>query len=344
MNPLPVFVVACSGRCGSTLLSELLGRHPQVLSISEFLVPLVLSGVRHANQAMTAAEFCDVLQNRMPTTSALLKAGIAVPEFRYPFHRAGARYRSESGVPFLANGALSHLTDDPDPAFDHVLERLLAADGAVVGDHLACVFQTLAEMFGGAVVVERSGGSLVFAAEIGALLPQASMILLTRSGPETALSMSRHAYFRHIVLRTILTQALRYDPYVSERRDGVSGLPAILQDQLPERFSKAGFAALDLPVPLFGALWSRHTVTGLSGLPRWGHHLTFEQLCADPRACLSALADGLGVDADPAWLGAAAERVGPLPQRSDSMTEEERAFLCKACEPGEMALAKRGIM
>lgn len=343
MTALPVFVVACSGRCGSTLLSELLERHPQVLSLSEFLVPLVLSGVRDAAQPLTARQFCTALQTRMPTTSALLKAGITVPEFRYPFRRQGARYRMESGLPFPVNGALAHLTDDPDSAFDALLQHILDADGTCARDHLACTFRTLAEMFGGSIVVERSGSSLLFTAQIRALLPQASLVLLTRSGVETALSMSRHAYFRHIALRSVLTAELGYDPYTSARRDGISALPPGLADQLPEHFSKAGFAALDLPPDLFGAIWSHHTGCGLAALPDRFHHLSYESLCADPQSTLRTLADHIGAAPDPQWLATAAQRVGPPPRMSESLPPRELAALRAACEPGIAALARKGI-
>lgn len=343
MNELPVFVVACSGRCGSTLLSELLERHPQVLSLSEFLVPLVLSGVRDAAQPLTAQQFCTALQSRMPTTSALLRAGITVPEFRYPFQRQGARYRMDSGLPFPVNCALSHLTDDPDSAFDALLQRILAANGTSAGDHLACTFQTLAAMFGGSILVERSGSSLLFTAQIRALLPQASFILLTRNGVETALSMSRHAYFRHIALRSVLTAELGYDPYTSARRDGVSALPPGLAHQLPEHFTKAGFGALDLPPELFGAIWAHHTERGLAALPDRFHHLSYENLCADPHATLRTLAEHIGAAPDPQWLAEAAPRVSPPPHKADSLPPRELAYLRAACEPGVAALARKGI-
>lgn len=340
----PIFVVACSGRCGSTLLSEMLEMHPQVLSLSEFLVPLVLSGVRHAGQVMTARQFCTALQTRMPTTSALLREGITVPEFRYPFHRKGARYRMDSGLPFPVNSALSHLTDDPDRAFDRVLESILAADGACARDHLSVLFRTLTEMFGGSVIVERSGGSLVLTAQIRALLPEASFILLTRSGVDTALSMSRHAYFRHIALRSVLTAELGYDPYIHSRRDGTEALPPILSAQLPERFTKAGFDALELPLEIFGAIWAHHTELGLSALPERFHHLTYEGLCADPAARMRSFADHIGVASDLRWIDATVKKIGPPQRRLETLPEYELERLRAACEPGETALHLKGIV
>ena len=344
MTGLPVFVVACSGRCGSTLLSELLELHPRVLSISEFLVPLVLSGVRHAGQAMTAQQFCTILQTRMPTDSALLRVGITVPEFRYPFHRQGARYRMQDGLPFAVNGALAHLTDDPEGAFEALLQSILAANGACARDHLTCTFQTLAEMFGGIVIVERSGGSLALTAQLRALLPQAAFVLLTRDGSETALSMSRHAYFRHIALRSVLTAKLGYDPYATGRREGVSALPAVLQWQLPEHFSKAGFEALDLPLELFGAMWAHYTERGLAALPDRFYHMSYEGLCADPRSVLRALAERIGVGADADWIEAAAGRVGPPSRKMADVPERELTLLRAACRPGVLALAGKGIV
>ena len=343
MTELPVFVVACSGRCGSTLLSELLELHPRILSLSEFLVPLMLSGIKHAEQSLTAQQFCAILQKRMPTDSALLQVGITVPEFRYPFHRQGARYRMQDGLPFPVNGALAHLTDDPDAAFEALLQSILTANGACARDHLTCTFQTLANMFGGSTLVERSGSSLVFTAQLRALLPQASFVLLTRDSSETALSMSRHAYFRHIALRSVLTVELGYDPYTTGRRDGVSALSTALQRQLPEHFSKAGFEALNLPLDLYGAIWAHHTNRGVAALPDNFHHMSYEGLCADPRSVLQAFAQHIGVKADTDWIEAAAAMVGPPSRKMAGVPEHEMALLRAACTPGVLALAKKGI-
>ncbi len=340
---LPVFIIASSGRCGSTLLSEVLEQHPSVLSLSEFLVPLLMSGIRHAGQAVTAQEFCAALQNDQPTTTALLRAGITVPEFRYPFGRQGVRYRMDSGVPFPAICALAHLTDDPDSAFDILLDRVLSNDATVASDHLACTLRCLADMFGGTVVVERSGISLPFVRDLRALLPDASLVFLGRNGFDTALSMSRHAYFRHLAQRDLLARDLGYDPYTSTRRDGVHRLVPVLQDMLPERFSRAGFDALALPSGLFGALWSHYTALGLAHLPDRTPHLTYESLCIDPHAVLHRLAALLGIAPDPDWIAAATGRIARAMHPAATLPPAERDVLIQACAQGRAALAAKGF-
>lgn len=340
---IPFFVVACTGRCGSTLLSEMFELHPKVLSISEFLVPLILSGVHHSRQVMTAQEFCSALRAHMPTTSALLRAGISVPEFRYPFKRIGARYSKYSGLPFLVNGALSHLTKDPDSAFDTLLESILIANGACAGDHLSSMFRKLRELFGGSVIIERSGGSLLFTKQIRALLPEASFILLTRRGVDTALSMSCHAYFRHIALRSVLSVKLGYDPYVNSRRDGTEALSEILLAQLPEHFTKAGFETVELPLDIFGAIWSHHTENGLFALPKRFYHLTYENLCADPGSLMSSLANHIGVTPNHQWLDAIINKIKPPSRRLEALCLYELESLRAACKPGETAMAVKGV-
>lgn len=341
--PCPVHVVLSTGRSGSTLLSELLHLHPQVLSISEFLVPLMHSGVRYADQPMSTEAFCTALSNQLPTSRALMKAGIAVPEFRYPFGKEGARYGMESGVPDFANCALAHLSTDPDTTLDQLMHRLHLANGRLVKEHLSCLFQCLIEMFGGSVIVERSGGSLGFAAQIRALLPEASIVLLTRSGPETAISMSRHAYFRHVALRAVLTHHLGFDPYTSPRRDGAERLPPGLRDQLPERFSRAGFEALQLPFDLFGSLWAHLTQVGLSNLPAQFHHIAFEALCSAPPKALADLVQAIGVACLPDWLDAASGRIAPPETRAGDLAEPDRTLLKTACAPGIAAYTRIGI-
>lgn len=341
--PLPVFVIASSGRCGSTLLSELLGHQPGVLSLSEFLVPLMVSGIHHANQPVTAQQFCAALRSRLPSTTALLRAGITVPEFRYSFERQGARYSIDSGVPFPVNCALAHLTDDPDSAFDILLDRLLTNNAIVASDHISYTFRTFADMFGGSVVVERSGFSLPFVRDISALLPHARLIFLGRNGPDTALSMSLHAYFRHIALRGVLTHDLGYDPYTSPRRDGLHRLPPILQDQLPERFSSAGFDALSLPTDIFGKMWSHSTMIGLRHLPYSTPCLSYESLCTNPRPVLHHLAVLLGLQPEPDWIAAATQRIASPTRTAAILPPAERDLLTQACEQGRAALAAKGF-
>jgi hypothetical protein len=199
-------------------------------------------------------------------------------------------------------------------------------------------------MFGGSVIVERSGASLFLMAEIRALLPQASFVLLTRNASATALSMSRHAHFRFFALRSVLFGKLGYDPYQSARRDGVAALPKVLQDQLPEHFTKAGFEALPLPLELFGAIWAHACERGLSALPDRFHHLTYENLCADPRSTLRRLAEQIGTTPDPQWIDAAAKRVNQSSRKTDSPPVPEMALLRAACSRGVMAFAKKGIV
>ena len=71
---IPPVLVLSTGRCGSTMISGLLSRHPAVLSLSEFFVPLGPEAFAH--DSIDGDGFWRILSRQSPALRAMLRDGI----------------------------------------------------------------------------------------------------------------------------------------------------------------------------------------------------------------------------------------------------------------------------
>lgn len=341
LRPPPTFVVG-TGRTGSTLLSEMLRRHPRVLSLNEFLVSLggdaALSGA-----PVDGPAYWSTLARPHPAFAAMSRAGVPLPEFRYP---ATGRF-APGDVPALALMVLPHLTDDPDALLDR-LRPVVRGWGVRPGtEHHLALFALLAEVLGRPVAVERSGHSLSWVAALHRAYPDARFVHMHRDGPDCALSMSRHGGYRAAGLATEILEltGARHirDVDESRRRMLPPALAALLDGD--------GFLAahtVDHAVPLrhYGRMWSEMVVTGLAALgelpPERCTTLSYEKLIGAPADELTRLARFLGVEAPPDWV----EGCGALVDRGRGggiarLAVDERAELLAACAPGARLMGLR---
>ncbi|MCZ9341879.1 sulfotransferase, partial [Streptomyces sp. TRM76130] len=110
--PGQVFVTG-TGRCGSTLVSELLRDHPQVLSLSELFNHLTdmyrITARVFPEGTVTAREFWRILSSRNAVNRLLTAHGIAPKEILYRPAAPGARFGGDEGVPALLLTTLPHL-------------------------------------------------------------------------------------------------------------------------------------------------------------------------------------------------------------------------------------------
>ena len=97
----PTFVVG-TGRCGSTMLSNMLREHPKVLSLSEFFAN-VCDGNRSTEgfsaEPMDGARFWSLLAAKPEMVSFGMRHGVPCDEWLYPVDSSSARFSRETGVP-----------------------------------------------------------------------------------------------------------------------------------------------------------------------------------------------------------------------------------------------------
>jgi hypothetical protein len=341
------FVVS-SGRSGSTLLSQILHQHPDVLSVSEFFACLqgVLRRVPYPQQDMDGAELWQILSAPDPIADALIRHGLTSPEMFYPY--GSGRFRAGTGIPMICHSTLSLLSDDPDALFDRLAAEVPSWPRRPAADQYRAVFAYLAGLLGRTVVVERSGGSVISIGLLRDQFPEARLVHMYRDGPDCALSMLGFPMFKVGMVTYLAARAAGLPGWANWQR---------IQDALPARFRGLLSPPYDLSrlkefepdLEYFGYLWSgmmTGAVAALRELPgdQWDT-LGYADLLRDPAAELTRFASIIGVEATPEWLTAADRLVDRgRPGKSARLGPAERAMLREACEPGMAALAEQASL
>ncbi|MFJ8434152.1 sulfotransferase [Kitasatospora sp. NPDC094019] len=334
------FVVG-TGRCGSTLLSRALQAHPDVLSMNEFFTSVACRGtLGFGDREVDGREFWSILGGPVRPLDAIAASAHPMPELLYPY--ASGRFRPGTGVPTVSHMTLPALTDTPDALHDELADAVPAWPVRTLPDQYRALFADLQRRWNTQVVVERSGASLAFLPTLRAMFPEARFVHLSRSGPDVALSMSRHIGFRTLLLRT---EAMTLLGLTSPFELGPEHIP-LLPDHLAHL---AGDVDCDLvmraPIPLaaFGAFWSHLVVQGVAELAQLPADrrmaLSYEEILDDPEHHFARLAAFAGADPHPAWLrGAAASVVRTeRPPVTDPDTLD-------ACAAGARALARQASL
>lgn len=315
------FVVG-TGRCGSTLLSRMLGAHDAVVPIHEFFTGLDW-GRRFDPGLVDGASFAGLVAAEQPVTTQVLARGHTTDEIRYPFGSPAARYAPGDPVPWLLVTMLSRLTDDPDPVFDDLVAMAAARPPATMADHYRALFSWVTARFGGTVWVERSGSSIDYLGDLAVTFPQARFVHIHRDGREAALSIRDHPFYR-------LGVALLMDLF-PDTDDPDAAVDAVL--------------ATPPPCAAVGRYWSDQVLRGFRALAALdpGRYLAvrFEDLLAAPDDVLAGIAAFFELPADPGFPERAAAMVGAPPRsRLDELTPAERTALEDACRPGQVLLGR----
>lgn len=335
------FIVG-TGRCGSTVLSRVLSEHPEVLSLSELIgVMFFTSNNINLVPDMDGQEVWHVMSSPDPFMDSAVRDGLQMPEMMYT-HGSG-RFSPATGIPRICQTVLPTLTDDPDALYDRLASEVATWPRRAPGDHCHALFGFLARTMGCRIVVERTGGSLLYAQMLRQEFPRARFVHMYRDGPDCALSMSRHPTYRYLALfRAAATEAGL--PWPSPVDDIMASLPEHFTGLLTSPFDPWRFMAYPLPLTWFGEYWSQSTTAGITALRElpgdsWTS-VKYENLLADPEAELIRLAEFVGVPSTPEWLAIVQRRI----HRRRAGTA--RAFLDpdtfsaleQACAPGIEAI------
>ena len=299
----PCFVIG-TGRCGSTLLSELMHMHPDVLSLSEFFA--VLGGERaFAREVVDGAE----LERMLFACDPLVREYLAAAPIAEVWRNVDLLRRDEISPLLLV--PLPQLSDAPEQLAQALRCEVARFERAPIACQFERVFSFLARTLGRARWVERSGSSIDYADCVRRHWPRAKFVYMLRRGPECALSMSKHPVFRARVARA------------TERN------PALGVAQCLTR---------DVPVDRFGAYWSA-ALAKMQRIVDAGARqdylvLAYENLLQDPQRELATLWRFLGVaDPDQNILRSMCERIRP-DAGILGLGAVERAQLERACRPG----------
>jgi hypothetical protein len=180
--------------------------------------------------------------------------------------------------------------------------------------------------------------------------PDAKFVHLFRHGPDTAVSMSQHTGFRLMALIQDALELLDLDP--ERRNPGLrldpTTIPIELASLVGDRCDVDYLMSQSLPVTRFARMWNELIATGqaaLASLPADRFlPLSYADLVADSRSCLTRLAAFLDVEADPKWLEFGASVIDPrFAGSANRLSTEEQRALIESCAAGEALLREHGI-
>ena len=335
MTTIPPVFILSTGRCGSTMVSNILNRHPRVLSLSEFFGFLGLNAFRH--QRPTGDQMWRLYSRQSARTRLFLREPF--DELLYPVDDPTARFTLRN-VPTILCVALPHLTDRHENLFDEFEPVVRRQPRQPVADHYRRHFEWLGDRFGRDVWVERSGGSLLLASTLLPHFPEARVIHVYRDGRETALSMNRHPPFR-----TLLAIFRKF------RSWGIDAAASMVKAEHPD-WLKAQIETLmatvinpdrlpydQVPLADFAELWSLMIEMGHR---IFGHFppdrllpVRFEDMQADPENQIRRLIRFIDPRLeDDAWLREVATVPRPTPSKFQQIDPGEQAAITEACRPG----------
>jgi putative sulfotransferase len=307
-------IIISSGRCGSTLLSDLLAEEPETLSVQESLTPF-FGYSDNFSTIITGAEYWSLLSRPSLQQITMARIGIKSPEFRYP---AIGRWAGHgAAVPPIITVTLPALSADPDHLFDILDAQVPRFPLQSAAMHHQMLLDLLASRAGRRRWVERSGGSSFIPGPILKNFPTAKVIYLTRNLTDTALSMSRHPDYQFAALQwEFLTWhgANPYSPgYTPEQRIAEEKLPEEMRRLLPDQLTAQALRDVGRDVSLYELMCAGANSAAQRALaecqPPHLLRMQYEDLVAEPIDQLTLLGDFLGFADAAGWAARTAGRI-----------------------------------
>ena len=248
----PGVIVVSTGRCGSTMLSNMLRLNPEILSLSEFFSLLMPDPFPAGD--LDAAAYWRLLSEPWVFFRHLYRLGLRVPEFLY-VPGPGSRFTAATGIPPILVTALPHLSDDPEGLYDEVEAFAAGLTPASAAAQHRRLIGWLCDRLGARAWVERSGSSLLYISQLAGLFRDAKFVHLYRDGRECAYSFSRHPGYRLGAVSAMLDARLGMSPYLGEDKPPEQ-VPPDLRPFMPETFDHEAFERFQVPVAESGQFWS----------------------------------------------------------------------------------------
>ena len=330
----PVFVLS-TGRCGSTMVSDILNSHPEILSLSELFA---YTGLSAFGRGRRSGEWMWELLGRHQGRTRFL-AGGDYEELIYPFDRPGARF-TRTDVPPIMCTTLPHLTERHEELYDELEPVVRGWPRRRAADQYRQLFDWLCQRFDRRVWVERSGGSLFYAGIVRRRFPEARIIHVYRDGRDVALSMSRHYLFRIVVASLSGTRKGKVDLLTLMKRDRIWELlltrlmPAVTKFLGQRTTTDEDFQLAD-----FGKFWNDLIQNGnrvFGSLPSDSLlNVKFEDVQANPENQIRRIVRFIAPELeDDNWIREASSIPRPGAPRYPQLAPEELARITQVCRPG----------
>ncbi|MYH49132.1 MAG: sulfotransferase [Gammaproteobacteria bacterium] len=316
------------------MVSDILNRHPRVLSVSEFFSYLGMRTFRYRNP--TGAWMWDLYSRHRIRTTLMAKE--SYKELLYPFDGPQARFTRRNVPPILC-ATLPHLTDQHEALFDELELVVEQQPRQSLAAHFRHLFSWLGRRFGGDVWAERSGGSLLFASLLLRQFPEARVVHVYRDGRETAISMSRHYPFRMMLASLHRIEGWRINIAGLLSRDRLWNRTAPWVEPLANRLLRSERLNYDsLTLEDFGTFWAAMIEKGDQVL---GHlptdrllNVKFEDVQLDPCYQIRRLIRFIDPSLeDHSWLRDVSSIPRPMQSKFAQLSPEQQTALTEACLP-----------
>lgn len=318
-------LIVGTGRCGSTLLDNMLARHPDLLVLSEFFSACDRRQMFRPGE-VSGEEFAEILLRPNPYTE--MKGRDPADLTR----RRGHAWQDNGGIPGPMMVTMPTLGGDAVTEFTELLDFVRQAPVQGRSDHLVTMFDWLAHRHGKRAWVERSGASTEYIAELRRSFTEAKFVHIHRDGLEAALSMRAHPYF------ALFASYFTDPPTIDEIELTLSGAAAATDDPLLRRIEQKP-AVGDV-----GRYWTNQLMVGmreLRTLPQEDYlEIRYEDLIAEPHAVLREVAVFFELDPEGEWLTEAAALVTDSPTRFDRLSPDDQIALAEACRAGRVLLGQ----
>lgn len=311
----PPILIVSTGRCGSTLLSQLLREHEDVLSLSEFWPNRVNLPQLFATEPICGSDYWQLLS--VPMAGDIYRIALGGKISQVPKRTLHERN-------YMRRIALPSLVDDYESLFREIELFMQARPTARPAEHVKAMFGFIAERLGKQIWVERTGASIEYLPLWLKMWPDMKVVHMYRDGRNTALSMSKHHAFRLMIMRA------EADPESSWLH--IRPLP-------DDTLDLDAFYARKIPLASFGRLWNRMICEGVSYLRQLPadqqHWLRYEDLLAAPEQTLSELLSFIDPQL-PAqeWAERCARNLHPPRNDWRALDPVQRRELQAACREG----------
>ena len=345
MRPTTFFVG--SGRSGSTAVSHIMHAHPRILNANEMLASFFPDAFPDGD--MSGEEYWAFLTRPSAFHNKMIRSGTPIPELVY-LRRPTRRYSAEDpgGIPSILLMTLSWYDEDPDDLLDELEPTVRAWPTRPIAGHYRAFFELLADRYGRDLIVERSGYTVDPIPWLRESFTDATFVHQYRHGPDCAMSMSRHPGYRSGAVLQEIADMFGLANIVDITEEHVRELPPDLAWVFQEKYERAQLMDRDIPVAMFGRLWSECVIRTLDLTRGLGADrltsLSYEDMLERPERELTRLAVFLGAEPEPAWLAASVASLDASRRgAAERLPADERRALYEACEPGREALRAAGL-
>ena len=333
----PVFIVG-TGRCGSTMISEMVRRHPNLLSVSEFFSSLSTGAFLQLERRQNGAALYQRLSKTGPAVRRLFESGAMFDEFLYQCGPS-MRFQKPQHVPPLLCIALPHLSADPDKLWDELSAVIRIRGKATLIEHYHFLFEWLTGRFSKDTWLERSGNSLLLIPALLRIWPSARFVHICRDGRDTAISMHKHPLFRVGARTYEVLKRLKLDPFHPFNVVGTS--PWIPYFALVNSWvvPLSSYRKSGVTLPVVGEYWSGMIERGVGYLNQLGQDrvlsIRFEDIAANPEEQVSRFIRFVGPQFEnEQWLEEVVKLPRRVPSRWSRLAAADQRRLTEACEPG----------